>query len=105
MHLFYPLQRIVRRWLDEGYLQCSGETHPAMAAYQDIAERAAELIYAACQRAMGRYTRARASFRSALARNEENDGELPSSLAAESKKFLGEIEGLLDIVCAFCIEM
>jgi hypothetical protein len=49
----------------------------------------------ACQRAMGRYTRARDSFRAAQARNEQNEGELPASLAAESKKYLGEIEGLL----------
>ena len=30
MHLFQPLQRICRRWLDDGYLVCSGGTKPAM---------------------------------------------------------------------------
>jgi type III restriction enzyme len=27
MHLFYSLQRVVRRWLDGGYLECTGKTH------------------------------------------------------------------------------
>src|SRR5262249_14634929 len=54
MHLFYPLQRVVRRWLDEGYLECTGNTRRAMVTYQEIADKAAELIDAACQRAMGK---------------------------------------------------
>ena len=49
MHLFQPLQRICRRWLDEGYLVCSGGTKPAMVAtYKTVADDAAERIYGAC---------------------------------------------------------
>ena len=41
MHLFYPLQRIARRWLDEGYLVCTGGTKPAMVAtFLEICEQA-----------------------------------------------------------------
>ena len=48
------IQRIVRRWIDEGYLECKGGTPPAMVTYLEIADKAAERIYAACQRAMGK---------------------------------------------------
>jgi type III restriction enzyme len=54
MHLFYALQRVVRRWLDEGYLECTGNTRKAMVTYQVIADLACELIDLACQRAMGK---------------------------------------------------
>jgi type III restriction enzyme len=54
MHLFYALQRVVRRWLDEGYLECTGNTRKAMVTYQEIADQACELIDLACQRAMGK---------------------------------------------------
>lgn len=54
VHLVYKVQPIVRRWLDEGYLVCQGNTRPAMVTYLDIADKAAELIYAACQRAAGK---------------------------------------------------
>jgi len=54
MHLFQPLQRICRRWLDEGYLECTGGTRPAMvAAYKEIADQAAERIYYACHAGTG----------------------------------------------------
>ena len=49
MHLFYPLQRIAKRWLDEGYLVCAGGTVRAMVTYKEIADQAAERIYLACQ--------------------------------------------------------
>jgi type III restriction enzyme len=55
MHLFYSLQRVVRRWLDGGYLDCQGGTRKWMVAtYQEVADRACELIDLACQRAMGK---------------------------------------------------
>jgi type III restriction enzyme len=54
VHLVYKVQPIVRRWLDEGYLLCQGNTRPAMVTYLEIADKAAELIYAACQRAAGK---------------------------------------------------
>jgi type III restriction enzyme len=43
------LQRIARRWMDEGYLVCTGDTKPAMVTYKEIADQAAERIYLACQ--------------------------------------------------------
>jgi type III restriction enzyme len=54
IHLFQPLQRICRRWLDEGYLVCSGGTKPAMVVvYTNILDQAAERIYHACQAGTG----------------------------------------------------
>lgn len=53
VHLVYKVQPIVRRWIDEGYLICQGNTRPAMVTYLEIADQAAELIYAACQRSAG----------------------------------------------------
>ena len=49
MHLFSPLKRIARQWLDGGYLKCAGGTFPAQLMYQEIADQAAERIYLACQ--------------------------------------------------------
>ncbi len=54
MHLFPSLQQVVRRWLDEDYLTCTGPSiYRGMVLYRDIANRAVELIDAACQRKMG----------------------------------------------------
>lgn len=46
MHLFGPLKRIARQWLDS-CLVCSGGTYPAQLLYQEIADMAAERIKAA----------------------------------------------------------
>jgi type III restriction enzyme len=50
MHLFGDLQRIVRRWINEGYLTAKGVPTGAI-TYVELADRAAELIFMACQRA------------------------------------------------------
>jgi type III restriction enzyme len=60
MHLFGQLKSITRRWLEEGYLQCTGGTVPAMVTYREIADKAAELIHLACQRRTGSETRMKA---------------------------------------------
>jgi hypothetical protein len=60
MHLFGQIKGVVRRWLDGGYLQCTGGTFPAMVAYPEIAEKAAELIHLACQRNEGGTSRMKA---------------------------------------------
>ncbi|MBF0347931.1 MAG: DEAD/DEAH box helicase family protein [Magnetococcales bacterium] len=44
LHLFGQLKRIVRQWLDGGYLRCTGGTFPAQLIYQEIADRACERI-------------------------------------------------------------
>ena len=49
MHWFYPLQKIARRWFDEGYMVCVGGTVLGMIVYRDVADQAAERIYLACQ--------------------------------------------------------
>ncbi len=49
MHLFGQLKRIVRRWLDEGYLVCKGGTYPAQLMYKAIADQVAERIRLACE--------------------------------------------------------
>ena len=46
LHLFGSLKRIVEQWLD-GYLVCKGGTYPAQLMYQDLADRACEIITAA----------------------------------------------------------
>ncbi len=46
-NLFSPIKRIVRQWLDGGYLRCTGGTHPAQVLYFEIADMAAERIKAA----------------------------------------------------------
>ena len=49
MHLFGQIKRAAKRWLDEGYLVCTGGTKPAMVTYREIADEAAQLIFLACQ--------------------------------------------------------
>jgi type III restriction enzyme len=49
-HLFHPLKRIVRQWMDE-YLTCVGGTYPAQVLYQVIADMAGQRIHAALVRA------------------------------------------------------
>ena len=50
----------------------------------------------ACQRAMGQYTRARASFAAALAQNDKaGGGQLSQSLASEATGYVHELDGLL----------
>jgi type III restriction enzyme len=49
MHLFGQIKRVAKRWLDEGYLVCTGGTTPAMVTYRELADQAAELIFLACQ--------------------------------------------------------
>ena len=46
LHLFGSLKRIVKQWLD-GYLVCKGGTYPAQLMYQELADRACEIITAA----------------------------------------------------------
>ena len=44
LHLFGQLKRIVREWLEDGYLRCSGGTTPAQLIYQEIADMACDRI-------------------------------------------------------------
>ena len=46
-NLFLQLRDITRRWLDEGYLRCEGNTYPAQLLYREVANRAIERIYSA----------------------------------------------------------
>ena len=50
MHLFGDLQRVVRRWIAEGYLTAKGVPLGAI-IYTELADKAAELVFLACQRA------------------------------------------------------
>jgi tetratricopeptide (TPR) repeat protein len=49
----------------------------------------------ACERALGRYTRARAAFHRALSQKDDAGAPLPSALAEETHAFLAEIDHLL----------
>ena len=44
MHLFGQLKRIVREWLDGGYLTCTGGTYSAMLMYRQLADQACDRI-------------------------------------------------------------
>ncbi len=46
LHLFGPLKRITRQWLDN-HLVCKGSTYPAQLVYQELADMACERITAA----------------------------------------------------------
>jgi type III restriction enzyme len=48
-HLFGEAMRIVRRWLNEGYLVAKGVPEAAV-TYLELADQAAQRIYLACQR-------------------------------------------------------
>ena len=48
--LFPKVKRIVRQWLDAGYLDCQGGTVPGMLAYEELADKAAERIFLAYNR-------------------------------------------------------
>ena len=52
VHLFPQVRKVVRRWLDEGYLRCSGNTYPAQTLYREIADIVGERIKAAISDAM-----------------------------------------------------
>jgi type III restriction enzyme len=60
LHLFYQIQRIVRRWIDEGYLECKGGTGTWMLQILSIASQAAERIHNAIAAAIGDEERIRA---------------------------------------------
>jgi type III restriction enzyme len=44
LHLFGQMKRIVRQWIDGGYLRCIGGTFPAQLLYMELAEMAANKI-------------------------------------------------------------
>ncbi len=52
LHLFGQLKRIVREWLDGGYLRCTGGTYPAQVLYYEIADMACQRIKVAITAAM-----------------------------------------------------
>jgi hypothetical protein len=53
LHLFGQVKRVARRWLDEGYLQCKGDTGSWMLEYLSIGDQAAERIYNAIVNSIG----------------------------------------------------
>ena len=60
LHLFGQIKRIARRWIDEGYLQCKGDTGPWMLEYINVGNQAAERIYLAMIEATGEKERIKA---------------------------------------------
>jgi len=49
LHLFGQLKRITKEWLDN-YLECKGDTYPALLMYQELADMACNKITAAITR-------------------------------------------------------
>jgi hypothetical protein len=76
----------------------NAEWSPALASFEQSAALKPHAIttynIGACQRAIGSYTRARATFAAALARH-ETTRELPDSLATAAKGFIDEIDRLI----------
>jgi len=52
LHLFGQLKRIVKQWLDGGYLVCKGGTYPAQLKYKMLADMACGKITTAIDRAL-----------------------------------------------------
>ncbi len=63
MNLFGPVKRIVKPWLDEGHLKCTGNTVPGMLAYQELADMAADKIFLAYNRWADKQEQANATKR------------------------------------------
>lgn len=60
-HLFGQIKSICRRWIDEGYLECPGDTGPWMLnSYPAIKAQASKRIYDAIGRASGQEKRVKA---------------------------------------------
>ena len=53
LHLFGQIKRIVRQWIDQGYLDCKGDTGSWMLEYLDVANQASERIYNAIVNSIG----------------------------------------------------
>ena len=53
LHLFGQVKRIARRWIDDGYMECKGDTGTWMLEYLDIANQASERIYNAIVNSIG----------------------------------------------------
>jgi PEGA domain len=88
-----------RAYLDGVELVKKAQWSDALAAF----ERSAELrphatttfSIGACERALGRYTRARATLSRALAQSAANNNQMPAELAGDARAFLDEIDRLL----------
>lgn len=53
LHLFGQVKSIARRWLDESYLVCKGDTGRWMLEYPNVGDQAAERIYNAIVNSIG----------------------------------------------------
>ena len=53
LYLFGQVKRIARQWIDDGYLECKGNTGKWMLEYLDIANQASERIYNAIVNSIG----------------------------------------------------
>ena len=80
-------------------LVASAQWAEALAAFEQSAAVRAHPIttynIGACERALGRYTRARAHFEKALAESDTAKGLLPPSLAVDARAYVDQIEGLV----------
>jgi hypothetical protein len=87
------------RFLEGAELVKRAQWSEALAAFEESARLRPHAIttynIGACERAMGRYVRARATLERALADSAAAGNQLPASLAGEAKNFITEIEGLL----------
>ena len=53
LYLFGQIKRIARQWIDDGYLECKGDTGRWMLEYLDVANQASERIYNAIVNSIG----------------------------------------------------
>ena len=60
LHLFWQVRRIARQWIDQGYLECRGDTGMWMLEYLDTGKQATERIYNAIVNSIGETRRVKA---------------------------------------------
>ncbi|MFD0986243.1 BPTD_3080 family restriction endonuclease [Methyloligella solikamskensis] len=60
LHLFWQIKRIARQWIDDGYLECKGDTGMWMLEYLNVANQATERIYNAIVDSIGDKRRVKA---------------------------------------------
>jgi hypothetical protein len=94
-----PITEARQKFVEGAALVKNAQWAEAMSAFEQSARLHPHAVttfnIAACERAMGRYTRARALFRHALEEDAAGTGKLPQSLSDDAKALVSEIDSIL----------
>jgi hypothetical protein len=94
-----PLVEARQKFVEGAALVKNAQWADAMTAFEHSARLHPHAVttfnIGACERAMGRYTRARALFRHSLTEHEKGVGKLPESLLEDARGLVTEIDSLL----------